>query len=52
MAGDLATAAAALDELGADGGADDANILLARGKFAFFTATSTPPGSRRSRRSG
>ena len=38
MAGDLATAAAALDGLGTDGGADDADILLARGKYAFFTA--------------
>ncbi|HTQ92512.1 MAG TPA: AAA family ATPase [Streptosporangiaceae bacterium] len=38
MAGDLATAAAALDGLDADGGADDADILLARGKYAFFTA--------------
>ena len=35
MAGDLATAAAALDGLDTDGGAD---ILLARGKYAFFTA--------------
>jgi tetratricopeptide (TPR) repeat protein len=38
MAGDLATAAAALDGLDTDGGADDAGILLARGKYAFFTA--------------
>jgi DNA-binding SARP family transcriptional activator/tetratricopeptide (TPR) repeat protein len=38
MAGDLATAAAALEGLGTDGGADDADILLARGKYAFFTA--------------
>jgi DNA-binding SARP family transcriptional activator len=38
MAGDLATAAAALDGLDTDGGADDADILLARGKHAFFTA--------------
>jgi hypothetical protein len=38
MAGDLATAAAALDGLDTDGGADDADILLARGKYAFFTA--------------
>ena len=38
MAGDLATAAAALDGLSTDGGADDADILLARGKYAFFTA--------------
>jgi len=38
MAGDLATAAAALDGLGTDGGDADADILLARGKYAFFTA--------------
>ncbi|HEX5290336.1 MAG TPA: AAA family ATPase [Streptosporangiaceae bacterium] len=38
MAGDLTTAAAALDGLGTDGGADDADILLARGKYALFTA--------------
>ena len=38
MAGDLATAAAALDGLDTDGGADDADILLARGKYAYFTA--------------
>jgi tetratricopeptide (TPR) repeat protein len=38
MAGDLAMASAALDGLGTDGGADDADILLARGKYAFFTA--------------
>ena len=38
MAGDLATAAAALDGLDTDGGADDADILLARGKYAFFAA--------------
>ena len=38
MAGDLATAAAALDGLDTDGGTDDADILLARGKYAFFTA--------------
>jgi DNA-binding SARP family transcriptional activator/tetratricopeptide (TPR) repeat protein len=38
MAGDLATTAAALDGLDTDGGADDADILLARGKYAFFTA--------------
>ena len=37
MAGDLATAAAALDGLDTDGGADDADILLARGKYAYFT---------------
>jgi DNA-binding SARP family transcriptional activator len=38
MSGDLATAAAALDGLDTDGGADDADILLARGKYAYFTA--------------
>jgi DNA-binding SARP family transcriptional activator len=38
MEGDLATAAAALDGLDPDGGADDADILLARGKYAYFTA--------------
>jgi tetratricopeptide (TPR) repeat protein len=38
VAGDLATAAAALDGLDTDGGADDADILLARGKYAYFTA--------------
>ena len=38
MSGDLETAAAALDGLETDGGADDADILLARGKFAFFTS--------------
>jgi DNA-binding SARP family transcriptional activator/tetratricopeptide (TPR) repeat protein len=38
MTGDLATAAAALDGLDTDGGADDADILLARGKYAYFTA--------------
>jgi len=38
MAGDLDTAAAALDGLDTDGGADDADILLARGKYAFFIA--------------
>jgi DNA-binding SARP family transcriptional activator/tetratricopeptide (TPR) repeat protein len=38
MAGDLATAAAALDGLDTDGGADDADIFLARGKYAYFTA--------------
>ena len=37
MAGDLATAAAALDGLDPDGCADDADILLARGKYALFT---------------
>jgi hypothetical protein len=34
--GDLDTAAAALDGLDIDGGPDDADILLARGKSAFF----------------
>jgi DNA-binding SARP family transcriptional activator len=38
MSGDLETAAAALDGLETDGGVDDADILLARGKFAFFTS--------------
>ena len=38
MSGDLETAAAALDGLETDGGADDADILLARGKYAFFTS--------------
>jgi tetratricopeptide (TPR) repeat protein len=38
MAGDLATAEAALDGLETDGGPDDADILLARGKYALFTA--------------
>ncbi len=38
MAGDLETAAAALDGLDTDGGDDDADILLARGKYAFFTS--------------
>ena len=38
MSGDLETAAAALDGLDTDGGADDADILLARGKYAFFTS--------------
>jgi DNA-binding SARP family transcriptional activator len=36
MAGDVDTAAAALDGLEPDGGADDADILLVRGKCAFF----------------
>jgi DNA-binding SARP family transcriptional activator/tetratricopeptide (TPR) repeat protein len=40
MAGDLATAAAALDGLDPDGGADDADILLARGKHALLTGDS------------
>src|SRR5690349_21384480 len=38
MAGDLLTAEAALADLTPDGGADDADIWLARGKYAFFTA--------------
>jgi hypothetical protein len=38
MSGDLETTAAALDGLDTDGGADDADILLARGKHALFTA--------------
>ncbi len=38
MSGDLETAAAALDGLDTDGGVDDADILLARGKSAFFTS--------------
>ena len=38
MSGDLDTAAAALDGLDTDGGADDADILLARGHYAFFTS--------------
>ena len=38
MSGDLETAAAALDGLEPDGGDDDADILLARGKYAFFTS--------------
>ncbi len=38
MTGDLETAAAALDGLDVDGGADDADILLSRGKYAFFTS--------------
>ena len=38
MSGDLETAAAALDGLDTDGGVDDADILLARGKHAFFTS--------------
>ena len=38
MSGDLETAAAALDGLDTDGGVDDADILLARGKYAFFTS--------------
>ena len=38
MSSDLETAAAALDGLETDGGADDADILLARGKYAFFVS--------------
>ena len=38
MSGDLETTAAALDGLDADGGADDADILLARGKCAYFSS--------------
>jgi DNA-binding SARP family transcriptional activator/tetratricopeptide (TPR) repeat protein len=38
MAGDLRTAAAALEGLELDGGEHDADILLARGNYAFFTA--------------
>jgi DNA-binding SARP family transcriptional activator/tetratricopeptide (TPR) repeat protein len=38
MSGDLDTAAAALEGLDPDGGDDDADILLSRGKYAFFTS--------------
>ncbi|HEX2381501.1 MAG TPA: AAA family ATPase [Acidimicrobiales bacterium] len=38
MSGDLETAAVALDGLDPDGGDDDADILLSRGKYAFFTS--------------
>ncbi len=38
MAGDLETAAAALDGLETDGGAEDAEILLTKGKYAYFTS--------------
>ena len=38
MTGDLETVAAALDGLEPDGGADDADIFLARGKHAYFTS--------------
>jgi DNA-binding SARP family transcriptional activator len=38
MSGDIDTAVAALDGLDTDGGLADADILLARGKCAFFTA--------------
>lgn len=37
MSGDLDTAAAVLDGLQTDGGPDDADILLARASYAFFT---------------
>ena len=38
MSGDVDTAVAALDGLETDGGLEDADILLARGKCAYFTA--------------
>ncbi len=38
MAGDLDTAAAALDGVDTDGGPEDAEILLTRGKYAYFTS--------------
>ncbi len=38
MSGDLQTAAAALDGLEPDGGDDDADILLARGNYAFWVS--------------
>lgn len=38
MAGDLETAAAALDGLETDGGVEDAEILLTKGKYAYFTS--------------
>src|SRR5262249_62396705 len=38
MAGDLETAAAAVDGLEINGGNDDAAILLTRGKIAYFTS--------------
>ncbi len=38
MAGDLVTAEAALAGLDPDGASDDADIWLARGKYAYFTA--------------
>ncbi|MFL5911734.1 MAG: hypothetical protein ACJ768_14315 [Gaiellaceae bacterium] len=38
MSGDLQTAAAALDRVETDGGVDDADILLVRGKCAFFAS--------------
>ena len=52
MSGDLDTAAAALDGLDTDGGADDADILLARGKYAFFTSDFEARRPRARRRSG
>ena len=38
MAGDLETAGAALADLDPDGGAEDADILLAWGKYAYFNS--------------
>ena len=38
MSGDLETAIAALDGVETDGGPDDADILLIRGKCAYFTS--------------
>jgi tetratricopeptide (TPR) repeat protein len=38
MSGDIETAMAALDGVHTDGGSDDADILLTRGKCAFFAA--------------
>jgi DNA-binding SARP family transcriptional activator/tetratricopeptide (TPR) repeat protein len=38
MSGDLETAAAALEGLDPDGGDEDADILLSRGKYAYFTS--------------
>jgi DNA-binding SARP family transcriptional activator/tetratricopeptide (TPR) repeat protein len=38
MSGDLETTAAALAGLDTDGAADDADILLARGKYAYFNS--------------
>ena len=38
MSGDVETASAALDGVDTDGGAEDADILLARGKCAFYTS--------------
>jgi DNA-binding SARP family transcriptional activator len=38
MSGDVDTAVAALDGLDTDGGVDDADILLTRGKCAYITA--------------